>query len=333
MPCCVPGGCPAEAAASEKIRRATLEAMQREKLSETQNTLDQFHTLPTVDKSKLDDLSISYGPMLDVDDWSVTSPTEYQSKYFIPFDWPQDWLEYISWSVDWQWVKMDHRDLYSSSHLQFQYLRSRWFRARLCQLDDLDPEVWDVYTESMEMMDAVNLRLPRREFKPKARPDAHTYYEYGGQWAYLAKAGSDKSHAACLMLDSGGKDADGLLLRSEVDAAICMSQFQLRDGRFTDHHTKPILVITILREQVARLTQAHFDGKKNRLILRQSRLLDLSGEDAGDDAWLLLRWMASTPVGQTEYPKGTESVDGYCDEKTSVAPSMRVSDSFRCCSS
>ncbi|KAM3544004.1 hypothetical protein ARSEF1564_003113 [Beauveria bassiana] len=310
MPCCVPGGCPAEAAASEKIRRATLEAMQREKLSDMQNTLDQFHTLPTVDKSKLDNLSISYGPMLDVDNWSVTSPTEYRSKFFMPFDWPQDWLEYISWSVDWQW-----------------YLRSRWFRARL------DPEVWDVYTESMEMMDAVNLRLPRREFKPKARPDAHSYYEYGGQWAYLAKAGSDRSHAACLMLDLGDKDADGLLLRSEVDAAICMSQFQLRDGRFTDHHTKPILVINILREQVTRLTQAHFDGKKNRLILRQSRFLDLSGKDAGDDAWLLLRWMASTPVGQTEYPKGTESVDGYCDEKTSVAPSMRVSDSFRYCSS
>ncbi|KAM3486788.1 hypothetical protein MY8738_000282 [Beauveria namnaoensis] len=314
MPCCVPGSSPAEAAASEKIRRATLEAMQREKLSEMQNTLDQFHTLPTVDKSKLDDLSISYGPMLDVDNWS-------------------DWLEYISWSVDWQWVKMDHRDLYSSSHLQFQYLRSRWFRARLCQLYDLDPEVWDVYTESMEMIDAVNLRLPRREFKSNARPSAHSYYEYGGQWAFLAKAGSDRSHAACLMLDSGGKDADGLLLRSEVDAAICMSQFQLRDGRFTEHHTKPILVITILREQVARLTQAHFDGKKNRLILRQSRLLDLSGKDAGDDAWLLLRWMASTPVGQTKYPKGTESVDGYCDEKSSVAPSMRVSDSFRYCSS
>ncbi|OAA44003.1 hypothetical protein BBO_04359 [Beauveria brongniartii RCEF 3172] len=256
MPCCAPGGCPAEAAASEKVRRATLETMQHEKLSEMRDTLNQFHTLPTVDKSKLDDLSISCGPMLDVDNWSVTSPTEYWSKFFMPFDWPQDWLEYLSWSVDWQWVKMDHRDLYSSSHLHFQYHRSRWFQARLCQLYDLDPEVWDVYTESMEMIDAVNLRLPRREFKPKARRGACSYYEYGGQWAFLAKAGSDRSHAACLMLDSGGKDADGLLLRSEVDAAIYMSQFQLRDGHFTDHHTKPILIMTIPREQYPEATDA-----------------------------------------------------------------------------
>lgn len=88
MPCCVPGGSPAEAAASEKIRRATLEAMQREKLSEMQSTLDQFHTLSTVDTSKLDDLSISCGPMLGLENWSVTSPIEYRSKFFMPFDWP-----------------------------------------------------------------------------------------------------------------------------------------------------------------------------------------------------------------------------------------------------
>ncbi|KAM3433815.1 hypothetical protein NHJ13734_006279 [Beauveria thailandica] len=177
------------------------------------NTLNQFHTLPTVDKSKLDDLSISCGPILDVDNWSVTS------------------------------------------------LR--------CMLI---------------------LRIRG--------------------------------------LNSGVKDADGLLLRSEVDAAICMSQFQLRDGRFTDHHTKPILIMTILPEQVARLTQTHFDAKQNRLILRQSRLLDLSGKDAGDDAWLLRRWMASTPpVGQTKYPEATDPANGHYEEKLSLVPSVIVSDS------
>ncbi|KAM3433829.1 hypothetical protein NHJ13734_006293 [Beauveria thailandica] len=118
--------------------------------------------------------------------------------------------------------------------------------------------------------------------------------------------------------------ADGLLLRSEVDAAICMSQFQLRDGRFTDHHTKPILIMTILPEQVARLTQTHFDAKQNRLILRQSRLLDLSGKDAGDDAWLLRRWMASTPpVGQTKYPEATDPANGHYEEKLSLITAPR----------
>lgn len=143
----------------------------------------------------------------------------------------------------------------------------------------------------MKMIDAINLRLPRRELNPKARPSAHLYYEYGGQLAYLAKDGSDRPHAVCLMLDSGCKDADGLLLRSEVDAAICMSQLQLRDGHFTNHHTKPILITTILRKQAA----AALDG-------------------------------------QTKYPEATGSVDGYHDEKPSLAPCMIVSDSPRCSS-
>ena len=54
-------------------------------------------------------------------------------------------------------------------------------------------------------------------------------------------------------------------------------------------------------DQFARITQAHWDGAK--LVIRQSRLLDLRGAEPTEDAYLLLRWMASKPVGETEYQK------------------------------
>lgn len=128
------------------------------------------------------------------------------------------------------------------------------------------------------------------------------------------------------MLDSGGKSDQHQLLRSEVEAALCMSSHQLRDGLFADRHTKPVLIATILREQTARLTQAHFDAKYNKLILRQSRLLDLSGSDPGDDTWLLLRWMASTAVGQTEYQENAQWTALQLDDNSPLAPPIAVAD-------
>lgn len=43
----------------------------------------------------------------------------------------------------------------------------------------------------------------------------------------------------------------------------------------------------------------HFDGQ--RIFIRQSRLLDLDAEEPTEDAYLLLRWMASRPQGDTKY--------------------------------
>jgi hypothetical protein len=45
----------------------------------------------------------------------------------------------------------------------------------------------------------------------------------------------------------------------------------------------------------------HFDAKARRLVLRQSRQLDLRGPEPTNDAYLLVRWMTSRPVGETEY--------------------------------
>lgn len=56
-----------------------------------------------------------------------------------------------------------------------------------------------------------------------------------------------------------------------------------------------------MSETHARITQAHFDAKAGRLVVRQSRLLDLRGKKPTPDGYLLLRWMMNTPVGETEY--------------------------------
>lgn len=62
-----------------------------------------------------------------------------------------------------------------------------------------------------------------------------------------------------------------------------------------------VLVFTLERGQHARITQAHFDSKKRKLVLRQSRHLDLQGPEPTEDAFLLLRWMTCRPAGLTEY--------------------------------
>ncbi|KAM3529270.1 hypothetical protein NHJ13051_001931 [Beauveria bassiana] len=59
-------------------------------------------------------------------------------------------------------------------------------------------------------------------------------------------------------------------------------------GRLTSSTTKPGM-----KEETARLTQAYFDGKQNKLALRQPRTLDLSGPEPSPDARTLLRWIAS----------------------------------------
>jgi hypothetical protein len=41
-------------------------------------------------------------------------------------------------------------------------------------------------------------------------------------------------------------------------------------------------------------------------VLRQSRQLDLRGPEPTDDAFILVRWMANRPVGETEYVEEEE---------------------------
>ncbi|EJP66564.1 uncharacterized protein BBA_04504 [Beauveria bassiana ARSEF 2860] len=118
------------------------------------------------------------------------------------------------------------------------------------------------------------------------------HHEYCGMWAMFPPPDAELPHVSCSVLDSGAPNNDAILL-SEAEAALALVKYQLQKGMFTNHHTKPALIATLLRNQTARLTQAYFDGKQNKLVLRQSRTLDLSGPEPSPDAWTLLRWIAS----------------------------------------
>lgn len=63
---------------------------------------------------------------------------------------------------------------------------------------------------------------------------------------------------------------------------------------------KKVLLLSFQHDTVARIVQVHFDGHR---LIRQSRLLDLDADEPTADAYLLLRWMASRPQGDTEYAK------------------------------
>lgn len=116
------------------------------------------------------------------------------------------------------------------------------------------------------------------------------------------------------------------ILASEIMTAISVLRYRLRHREFVDHHTIPVcctpcfyqlietvpdqesiqaFVYSFHHDKFARITQAHWDGAK--LVLRQSRLLDLRAAEPTEDAYLLLRWMASKPVGETEYQKIQEN--------------------------
>lgn len=64
-----------------------------------------------------------------------------------------------------------------------------------------------------------------------------------------------------------------------------------------------VIVFTFEHETHARITQAHVDAKTDKIVIRQSRQLDVVGADGQPpaDAHILLRWLLNSPVGATEY--------------------------------
>lgn len=60
-----------------------------------------------------------------------------------------------------------------------------------------------------------------------------------------------------------------------------------------------IIIYSFHHDESARITQAYWDDKG--LVIRHSRLLDLRGDQPTRDAYLLIRWMANKPVGETAY--------------------------------
>lgn len=122
--------------------------------------------------------------------------------------------------------------------------------------------------------------------------------EYLSDFVFFA-VDMNKPHIGSLVFDSNEAPGDRVL-RSEVDHAMTMIKHRLEKGRHTNHHTKPVIMYTLERDAHARITQAHFDSKIGKIVLRQSRQLDHRGPEPTRDAFILLRWMANRPVGEIE---------------------------------
>lgn len=79
-----------------------------------------------------------------------------------------------------------------------------------------------------------------------------------------------------------------------------------------------------MSETHARITQASFDAKTDKLVVRQSRILDLQGKRPTADAYLLLRRMMNIPVGETEYRQDDvgHKIDGDYVRRVPSQPSL-----------
>lgn len=60
-----------------------------------------------------------------------------------------------------------------------------------------------------------------------------------------------------------------------------------------------VLLISIQHDWAVRILQIAFDGES--MSIRRSRRLILDGDVPCEDAYLILRWMGSKPVGETEH--------------------------------
>ncbi|KAH6634646.1 hypothetical protein B0J18DRAFT_406266 [Chaetomium sp. MPI-SDFR-AT-0129] len=119
---------------------------------------------------------------------------------------------------------------------------------------------------------------------------------------YMVPTAADTPHLGITMLNPTVA-REGEMLECELKAAVVCLWAQKRFKKFTDHHTKPVLIFTFQSETHARITQAHMDSKTNKIIIRQSRQFDLIGapREPPADAYLLLRWLLNSPVGATKY--------------------------------
>ncbi|OAA76040.1 hypothetical protein LEL_05724 [Akanthomyces lecanii RCEF 1005] len=279
MPCSAPGVSPVNLTETDKLQYAAIERAQLEKLTQIVDALGKIE-VPTIRKDALSGLSIALGAQLNVDE-SLSSLSDFSETFFGPCDWPLEVLQPPG-----------------TGSMELLLVA-----AVTSQSPDI---ALTLRSSPGSIRSAIGLRVPFRYFHP--RPwRAAPYHQYYAQWVMFAHAASEVPHAACLVLDSGAPD-NGAIQLCEAEAAAALVKFQLEDGSYTDHHTKP----------------ACFDGKQNMLVMRQSRTLDLSGAAPSPDAWTLLRWIASQPVGETRYATG-DAKEGTCgDDPANLAPRIAV---------
>ncbi|KAF1738253.1 hypothetical protein CRV24_000176 [Beauveria bassiana] len=319
MPCCAPGVSSADITSADELQHAAIQQIQLEQMKQLREALRDIE-VPTLKKDVLSELSIALGTQLNVDG-VPNSLSEISSTFFAPCDWPLETLQFETRRARWAWSDWSRRSIDSAILLLVPESRAHWFYKSLLRLSRRASDLWDSYYSPGYIREATGFYLPSRDFYPE--PSWTAYHTSYGKWVQFSPVASELPHASCLVVDSGTPEDDMILL-SEAEQAAALVEFQLKDSGYTNHHTKPVLVATIMRNQTARLTQAYFDGKQNMLVLRQSRTLDLSGRLPSSDAWLLLRWIASQPIGETRYPANGAQERMFRDDPTNLASQIPV---------
>lgn len=305
---------------ADKLQYAAIEKIQIARMKRIRKSLRAIK-IPTIKKDTLDSLSLSLGPELDVgrDD---ALPSCISNTFFAPCDWPLDVLEDRTWHERRYWYDLGQVRRDPAILLHYIQATMTWYEECLDRLSNFGPDLWHAYRDQLSIKEEIGLSLPYRLFQE--RGSIKYYHEYCGMWVMFPALETKLPHVSCIVIDSGVPEDDAILL-SEAEAAAALVRYQLRSRTFTNHHTKPALIATLLRNQTARLTQAYFDGKQNKLVLRQSRTLDVSGPEPSPDAWTLVRWIASQPVGETRYSaEGVNPTNARGPPPANIAPGVLV---------
>ncbi|KAL1863887.1 hypothetical protein Daus18300_008036 [Diaporthe australafricana] len=205
----------------------------------------------------------------------------------------QDWMEleegqapreYPEWSAGW-FMKL-WRELDSESDE--------------LEIDSFGGTAWRYMYDRFMVRGMTGLILPRGCILhyPVGSGFGYSYtHEYYSDIAFFPKD-ETKPHLACIICDTT-ISPDKSVLRSEVHGAVALIKHQLGNECSSNHHIKPVMLYTFQKDKYARITQVHYDHKASKIILRQSRQLEIGGPEPTKDVWLLMRWMLSTPVGDT----------------------------------
>ncbi|KAF2238739.1 hypothetical protein EV356DRAFT_529173 [Viridothelium virens] len=262
------------------------------KLCAIEQEAESLHT-PTLDDEQLRSFSIQRLDDLDVDG-NVSDDSG--PRYFAPF--PTNTLpESVKTTADsWQepcHVSTKSTGWYTCDPFSEADFRLRWL-DRTMHFYVIDETRWcDVEMDGRNKLPFFEGYAYRNDHDGLVRED---YLGFLGDHARTVRDGCIP-HMTCAVIDSTVSGTQ--VPRSVVITALTLMKRQIRSKHFVDHHTIPVLIITFQHDCAATITQVHFHG--NRVFIRQSRPLNLDTNEPNAEAYMLLRWMAGNPIGETAY--------------------------------
>ncbi|KAH6615736.1 hypothetical protein B0J18DRAFT_438072 [Chaetomium sp. MPI-SDFR-AT-0129] len=255
---------------------------------------------------ELKSVGVVVGEQLDVDEttWDLTSQQYFQPwalkevlEESVDSDKPSDY-----WVVGW---KLEDREGWWADACQ-----AYWCHDRLREVNNLSSfPMGQRWFDSKEIFASMRAQLPHeRGTLVNEETGERVPYEYRPNLLWF-QFFEKKPHVGCVTSDTSTAPPTEGVLFSVIEYTLELIKYRLWMGRHTGSHTKPIMLVTLQGHEFAILTIAYFDGNTNKLVLRQSRQLDLRGGKPTPDAFLLGRWIASRCVGETRYKDVVEYED------------------------